>query len=41
MLAHADIDDTGPRDARGATERTMARSFFSAAFHHISALRLR
>jgi len=22
MLAHADIDDTGPRDARGATERT-------------------
>ena len=22
MLAHADMDDTGPRDARGATERT-------------------
>src|SRR5258705_11056283 len=22
MLAHADMDDTGPRDARSATERT-------------------
>ena len=22
MLAHADMDDTGPRDARGASERT-------------------